>query len=368
MLKQGDFDMQAPLFAFYRRTLPLAVARSKAWHGVDGAYWPETMTPFGTHANGDYGWQRGDHPIGKVLCPWWEHMRNQGLELLALLLDRHDFERDDAFFTREVLPVAEPVLAWFGNAYPRSADGTLRITPTQALETHWHGVENDLPTVAGLHWCLARLRTQAPQLVPDALRAQWAALEKALPPVPTREVDGVRMLAPAAKYDPSRQNVESPELYAVFPFRLYGLGKPDLELARAAFRARHDKHTNGWPQDGQVAALLGLVDDAWANVQGRLQNSHRAHRFPVMWGPNFDWLPDQCHGSNLLDTVQRMLLQCDDGVIRVLPCWPRDRDVSFKLHAPMRTTVECTLRAGKVARLEVSPASRRVDVVLPAGW
>ncbi len=368
MLAQGDLDMQAPLFAFYRRTLPLAAARAKTWHGVDGAYWPETMTPFGTHANGDYGWVRGEHPVSKVLCPWWEYARNQGLELLALLLDRHDFERDDAFFTREVLPVAEPVLAWFANAYPRAADGTLRITPTQALETHWHGVENDLPTVAGLHWCLARLRQQAGQLVPEPLRERWAALEKSLPAVPTREVDGVRMLAPAAKYDPSRQNVESPELSAVFPFRLYGLGKPDLEVARAAFRTRHDKHTNGWPQDGQVAALLGLVDDAWANVLGRLQNSHRAHRFPVMWGPNFDWLPDQCHGSNLLDTVQRMLLQCDDGTIRVLPCWPRDRDVSFKLHAPMRTTVECTLRAGKITRLEVSPASRRADVVLPPGW
>lgn len=365
MLAQGDFDMQAPLFRLYRRTLPAAIARADAWHRAEGGYWPETMTPFGTHANGDYGWNRDGQPVGKVLCPWWEYTRNQGLELLALLLDRYDHERDDAFLRAELLPIAQTVLQWFATAYPRGDDGRLRITPTQALETHWHGVEDDLPTVAGLHWCLQRLRTLAPQLMPPNLLVQWAALEQQLPPVPVHAVKGEQRLAPAANYDPSRQNVESPELYAVFPFRLYGLGKPDLELARATYRARHDRHQHGWPQDGQLAALLGLVGDAQANVLARIANSHAAHRFPAMWGPNFDWSPDQCHGSNLLDTVQRMLLQCDDGAIRVLPCWPKDWDVSFKLHAPQRTVVECEFRAGKIVRLEVTPAARRAAVVLP---
>lgn len=365
MLAQGDFDMQAPLFALYRATLPTAIARAKAWHGVDGAYWPETMTPFGTHANGDYGWQRDGVPASKVLCPWWEYARNQGLELLALLLDRYDFERDPRFFTDELLPIATPVLQWFANAYPRTTEGQLRITPTQALETHWHGVENDLPTVAGLHWCLARLRTLAPELVPADQLAAWAKLERALPPIPRRQQGDTALLAPAAKYDPSRQNCESPELYAVFPFRHFGLGKPELGLARATFAARHDRFTNGWPQDGQLAALLGLVDEARANVLAKLANTHRAHRFPVMWGPNFDWCPDQCHGSNLLDTVHRMLLQADGERILLLPCWPKEWNVSFRLHAPRRTVVECEFRDGRLQRLVVTPKERERDVVRP---
>ncbi|MBM4060783.1 MAG: hypothetical protein FJ265_06775 [Planctomycetes bacterium] len=365
MLAQGDFDMQASLFRLYRDTLPVAIARAKVWHGAAGGYWPETMTPFGTHANGDYGWQRDGLPASKVLCPWWEYARNQGLELLALLLDRYDYERDAGFFRAEVLPIAGPVLDWFASAYPRTDAGELRIAPTQALETHWHSVENDLPTVAGLHWCLERLRTLAPDLVPEEQRLRWAALELALPPVPVREQDQVRLLAPAAKYDPSRQNCETPELYAVFPFRLYGLGKPDLEVARASFLARHDRFTNGWAQDGQDAALLGLVADAQANLLAKVRNHHRAHRFPAMWGPNFDWIPDQDHGSNLLDTAQRMLLQADGGRILLLPCWPKQWDVSFRLHAPQRTVVECVFRGGVVEKLEVEPAARRADVVLP---
>ena len=365
MLAQGDFDMQTPLFRCYRDTLGTAIARAKAWHGIEGAYWPETMTPFGTHGNSDYGWQRDGVPASKVLCPWWEYARNQGLELLALLLDRYDFERDPRFFTDELLPIAGPVLQWFANAYPRTDAGQLRITPTQALETHWHGVENDLPTVAGLHWCLQRLRTLAPELVPKDQLAAWAKLEQSLPPIPRRQHADATLLAPAAQYDPSRQNCESPELYAVFPFRHFGLGKPELELARATFAARHDRFTDGWPQDGQIAAMLGLVDEARANVLAKLQNGNRAHRFPVLWGPNFDWCPDQCHGSNLLDTVHRMLLQADDDRILLLPCWPKEWNVSFRLHAPRRTVVECEFRDGHVLRLVVTPKERERDVVRP---
>jgi hypothetical protein len=200
--------------------------------------------------------------------------------------------------------------------------------------------------------------------LPADTAARWRELQKALPPIPVREQDGVRMLAAAAAYDPKRSNCESPELYAVFPFRLYGLGKPDLEVARAAFTRRHDRFTNGWPQDGQDAALLGLVDDAAQNLLAKARNHHRAHRFPAMWGPNFDWCPDQCHGGNLLDTTHRMLMQCDGGQIRVLPCWPKDWDVTFRLHAPRRTVVEVVYRAGRIEKLEVTPPARAKDVVV----
>lgn len=42
--------------------------------------------------------------------------------------------------------------------------------------------------------------------------------------------------------------------------------------------------------------------------------------------------------------------------------WPKDWDVSFKLHALRQTTVECVYRSGKVESLTVTPESRRSDV------
>lgn len=366
MLAQGDFEMTDPLFRLYSDTLAVARERVRSWYGgkAEGAYWPETMSPFGSHANNDYGWKRDGLPSSKVLCPWWEYVRNQGLELLALMLERWDYERDPAFLKEHVLPLAVPILAWFETAYPRDEQWRLKITPTQSLETFWHGVQDDMPTVAGLHWVLPRLLELPATALDESLRERWRKLHSALPPMPLRDQDGVRVLSPAGAFDPRSSNCENPELYAVFPFRHYGLGKPDLQIARDSWNKRVHHINNGWPQDGQIAALLGLVPDAQNILLAKVQNHNRAHRFPAMWGPNFDWCPDQCHGGNLLDMTQRMLLQCDGDAIRVLPCWPKEWDVSFKLHAPQRTTVEVVWRDGKIEKLEVTPKARAKDVII----
>jgi alpha-L-fucosidase 2 len=49
--------------------------------------------------------------------------------------------------------------------------------------------------------------------------------------------DGKRVILPAQKYG-SPKNHENSELYAVFPYLLYGVGKPDLTMARDTFDAR----------------------------------------------------------------------------------------------------------------------------------
>src|SRR5512139_1442631 len=91
---------------------------------------------------------------------------------------------------------------------------------------------------------------------------------------------------------------------------------------------------------------------------------HGGSRFPAFWGPNYDWVPDQCHGGNLMSTIQNMLLQHDGRRILLLPAWPRDWDVEFKLHAPLKTTVEGTFRSGKLVELRVTPLDRAGDVVV----
>jgi len=97
-------------------------------------------------------------------------------------------------------------------------------------------------------------------------------------------------------------------------------------------------------------------------VVQRARSKHEASRFPAFWGPNFDWVPDQDHGSVLLVAVQSMLLQANGRKIYLLPAWPKDWDCEFKLHAPYNTTVEGVFKAGKLEQLKVTPASRRKDV------
>jgi hypothetical protein len=106
-----------------------------------------------------------------------------------------------------------------------------------------------------------------------------------------------------------------------------------------------------------------MADEAARILEVKCKNSNPDYRWPATWGPNFDWLPDQNHGGNLLETAQLMLLQCDGRKILLFPAWPRDWDVDFKLHAAYRTTVEATLKGGKIVRLKVTPEARAKDIV-----
>ena len=164
--------------------------------------------------------------------------------------------------------------------------------------------------------------------------------------------------------------MENGELYAVWPFNLVSVGHPKLLAeAKVAYQNRKNHLDTGWGYDGNVAALLGMTNEAGRILNVKVRNSHPAYRWPATWGPNFDWLPDQNHGGNLLNTTHLMLLQADPleagGAIRVLPAWPKDWDVSFKLHAPGDTIVECVFEKGTIKFLKISPATRRVDLVLP---
>jgi len=108
--------------------------------------------------------------------------------------------------------------------------------------------------------------------------------------------------------------------------------------------------------------MLGLADEAKQMVTQNFSTSASGFRFPAFWGPNYDWIPDQDHGSVAMTGLQKMLLQTDGNRLLLLPAWPKDWDVDFKLHAPNQTTVECELRNGKIKKLVVIPKSRRKDV------
>jgi hypothetical protein len=193
----------------------------------------------------------------------------------------------------------------------------------------------------------------------EAQRTRWARILRDMPPLPVAEVDGVKLLR--ASTQGAEGSSENPELYAVFPYRLFGVGKPDLGMACATYDKRNSRINTGWGQDSIQAACLGLRDEASRLVAIRAR-INQAYRFPAMWS-GFDWIPDQNHGDNILTTLQFMLLQSDGRKIYVLPAWPKNWDVSFKLHAPYNTTVEGIYKAGKLEKLTVTPESRAADVV-----
>jgi hypothetical protein len=372
MMESGDFEMTDPFFKMYEDAVPICEARARIYEGVEGAYFPETMTIWGTYGNNNYGWDRTGHKSSDVLCPWWAKTRSQGPELVGMMLDRWDYSQDTGFLQDQLLPMATAVLTYFEQRFPRTSDGKLLLSPTQVIETYWDDVTNDTPTVAGLRNITARLCDLPPNLTTPEQRELFAKMRAACPDLAMRDAvtngQTFRIISAARDYNPKRHNVENPELYPVWPFRLYGLDQPDLQLARDTYALRGSHKLDvGWGPDGNCAAVLGMTAEAARILEVKCNNSNPKYRWPATWGPNFDWMPDQNHGGNLLNTAQLMLMQADGRKILLFPAWPKDWDVDFKLHAPYQTIVEGTLRNGKLVRLKVTPKRRAKDVMNELG-
>ena len=366
MLYAGDFDLMQPLFRMYREALPLARERTRKYYKHGGAFFPETMYFWGTYANDNYGWKRQGKPDGQIDNFYIRNYWDGALELTTMMLEYHAQTGDERYGRETLLPLAQEVLAFYEQHYPqRDAQGKIVFSPANSLETY-ASVKNPLPVVAGLRYVTQRILSDLPEAWAGELRAQCQRLRPLLPDLPAKTEDGQTRLLPFDGFEGKKgNNTENPELYAVFPYRLYGLGLPELAIGRATFDKRMVKGTGGWYQDAIQAALLGVTDTAAAYTYQNFSTKHKESRFPAFWGPNSDWIPDQDHGGVSMIALQRMLMQCDGDRILLLPAWPREWNVDFQLCAPRQTTVRAVWRDGKLATLEVTPAARRADVVLP---
>ncbi len=365
MLAHGDYELMQPLFRMYRDMLPLAEHRTLTWFGHSGAFFPETLYFWGTHLPSNYGWDRTGKAHDDVENRYIRRYWTSGLELVALMLETFAHTGNVALLENELLPIARAALTFYALHYPDDAHGKLHFAPAQALETWWEA-ENPMPETAALHYLLPRLQALPAAHVTAADLSSWRALAARLPALPMAKCDGRLKLLPAAKHEPVPNNSENAELYAVFPFKLYGLGRPDLETAQLTFTHRMFPDTGGWRQDAVQAALLGLTETAAYYVQKNYTDSGNfAERFRGFWGPNYDWVPDFDHGSVTQLALQVMLVQTVGEKILLFPAWPADRwNVNFKLHLPRQTIVEGELKDGRLVRVNVTPDSRTRDLVV----
>jgi hypothetical protein len=322
---------------------------------------PETMNYWGMYCNIDYGWKREGLAVSEMVNPYIRWIYSSGLDLTMMMLDYFEHTGDEKMAKEMLVPWADAMLRYFDTRYKRDAEGKLLLDPTQAIETYQSGVTNDTPTVAGLHAVLPRLLSLPEGLTGEDIRARWTRLSGEIPGLPIGERAGKRVILPAKTFR-DRGNCENPELYTVFPFRIHGLDRPDLQLAQDTYDARVEKSFFGWQQTPTQAALLGRTDEARRMLVENTKGKDEESRFPAFWGPNYDWIPDQDHGGNILNALQSMIMQAEGRRIILFPAWPKGWDVDFKLHAPFNTTIEGTVKDGILEVLNVTPVERMQDV------
>jgi hypothetical protein len=368
MLQAGDYDQMLPFFKMYRDALPLARERTRKYYGHNGVFFPETMVFWGTYLNLSYGWKRKGKPDGMVGCGYIRRYWQGGLELTAMMLDYYHHTQDAEFLKKTLLPIASEVMMFYDEHYKRDAAGKIRIYPAQMLESIWDTV-NPMPEVAGLRYSLPQLLALPKDAVEKPTRERWRRMLGELPALPRGKSGDKDILLGAERLvQTKRHNNENARLYAVWPYKLYGVGLKDLQLARDTWRTRDIQKfkANCWYNDNVWAARLGLENEARIRLAERFTLSGE-FKFPAMYIRG-DWPPDHDNGGVCQNTVQLMLMQYYGKRILLLPAWPKEWNVDFKLHAPLRTTVEGRVENGKLVELKVTPKSRLEDVEMDESW
>ena len=365
MLYSGDFEMMKPLFKMYLDALPLLKYRTRKYYGHDGAFCSETMYSWGTYNNANYGWNREGMPDGLTQNMYIRYYWQSGIELVAMMQDYYFFTGDTDFLNNQLTVFAREILTFYNEHYLKDEAGKIVIFPAQSLETYWEGTINPLPEIAGLKFITERFLKMDKLTSGNPFISLCKTVRNSLPEIPVRQDDdGQQLLSPAQVLTWKKRNSENPELYAVFPCRLCGQGKPNLDIARNTFKKRLHKQFSGWQQNAIQAALLGLTGEAQRMIVHNFGKKHEGSRFPAFWGPNYDWIPDQCHGNVNMRALQNMLVQDVDGKIHLFTALPKEWNVAFKVHAPQNTIIEGKFEDGELKKLIVAPKKRREDVII----
>lgn len=377
MATRGDFDCMVKGMEFVRKGLDVCKDHCKKIFGHDGAF---IMEASWWHNVGVFNWEQ---------IP--DHLRYHQLatiELPAIMCQYYEYTHDRAFLDSVLIPCADEFIKFYRLHFPEKDENGKYVMKGVGCAETYQGVTNPCTEIGCLKYLLDKLLSFE---IDETYKTKWREFRNILPDqVPTKIIRGKKLLAVGDAYNPGRTNCESPELYSVYPFCQVGLGKTEmLNIARQSFHLRtisldgtddmQGVETGGWQSAPVQAAYLGLPREA-ARLASINFNDQFVHwndniplgtpypnrprpRFPAFWECKMDGTPDNDHGANSVNCLQSMLLQSDGNKIFLLPAWPEDWDVSFKLKAPHNTTVVCEYRNGRVERLEVTPKSRLKDVV-----
>lgn len=380
----GDSDIREPLLRFYRDRLPLAQARAKAL-GAEGAVYPERLSLAGLTDGGATA-------VGLAKAPELSHHFSSGFEhawmaVRAAQLNGRDLRPDlpwilgqlrfiDTFHgARKPKPVARAAAGTGASAPARMV-----IQPGNALSAA-SGATNPAELVAALHALVPTLAA-LPE-VAEKDKAWLRELHAKLPALPRIERAGVPVLALAERWSRLHDASETPELHALWPYRIVGRALPETaDLAQATWeraglardgRTERPERRSDFSGSASLAyaASLGLAEECGRRALAKLADASSPFPFAGFAGPGREWVPDLTWSGSGRAGLQEMLVDWEPGAegrILLLPAWPKDWDVTFRLRAPGNTRVTCVVESGKIERLIVDPPSRLENVVAGPGW
>ncbi|HXP63555.1 MAG TPA: LamG-like jellyroll fold domain-containing protein, partial [Dongiaceae bacterium] len=184
--------------------------------------------------------------------------------------------------------------------------------------------------------------------------------------VPLRTIEGRQAIAPAEKWE-KRSNAENGELYPVFPFRCFGLALGSADTVNWTMKHRSCADMFGcacWTEDQIHWACAGNAAEAADGLMRRFRTASSMCRFPLYGKEGPDSCPDFDHFGAGSMALERMLAQEAGRKILLLPAWPADWDVDFKLHLRRGAVLTGIVKDGRLRSWDIVPSSRKEDVTV----
>jgi hypothetical protein len=371
MLKSGDFDMMKSQLDYYLSLQKNAELRSKVYWNHNGAAFTEQLENFGLPNPAEYEWKRPvDYDPGMEYNAWLEYEWDTVFEFCQMMLQQKEFAKEDIqkynSFIISCLRFFDEHYQYLAKQRGRKAldgNGKLILFPGSGAETY-KMANNSNSTIAALQVITEKLLNLSSEQLSKEDVEYLKGFQTRIPPLNFGIIENHKVLVPAKSWE-RVNNSEVPQLYPVYPWGIYGLGKPDLETALNTWKYDTDaikfRSHVGWKQDNIFAARLGLTEEA--AKYNLLKMSDSGRRFPAFWGPGFDWVPDHNWGGAGMIGMQEMLLQEANGKIYLFPAWPKDWNVHFKLHATQNTIIEAELQNGITKIIKVIPQERQKDII-----
>lgn len=397
MLKSGDFDAMHSQFNLYQWGLKGAMIRVKEHFGHEGAQFSENTDPSGLHMPISYGFKTSYHgndrsmevPFGhpdfatvaKPNVPievgvqnntGQAYHYNSQLEFSYMMLQYYNYSGQSI---EKYMPIIKQSVLFFDKHYqkrkimrdgkPLDKNGKLVIFPSQALESYRGNVTNPTDLISGLRACLNSLIDPDFHYVSKEDKKYYKSFLKRIPKIPFGKRHNQNVMKPAEKFEGSVKS-EMPQFYPLFPYNLYSCLDEEMEVFTNTWKydERLQKGKVGaWHHDGIFLARMQMLDECLEHQFGKLAGTTNGYRYPTYWGPG-DGLPDHNRGGAGMVALQEMVMQTPGDQILILPTWPKNVDVNFKLHAPQNTTVEVSYKNGIFEQLKVTPSSRKKDVTI----
>jgi hypothetical protein len=362
-------ELNESYFTLYRENLKNIIDWTKLhMSGRDGTCVPETMR-FNGRGYENETWipapaiNCGDDAKSK---PYYNARTiSTGAEVSLWIWQQYLLTDDRQFLARNY-PVMRESTRFLLAYATHSADSHLHTFPSNAHESKWD-VHDPTTDISAMHALFPAMIEAATILNTDgALVAQLKKEIPLLPQLPQVSLASPKVLAApgsnlsdtviAASYDPAAEthNTENIGLEPVWPYGIIGDDGPLHAVAVRTFLNRPNKNEDDWSADPVQAARLGLADEFRSSLLALTERYQTAASgLASFMGPEF--YVEQI--GVLADALQAALVQDYDGLIRILPAWPKDWNADASLAIQHGGKVNLQVRHGELITVGIEAGS-----------